>query len=141
MAHDGKDGEQVPVKLTDESTLRIGVQDRNGSVRGKPAFFRVYAGVLKKGSYVYNSTKGQQERGHRIVRMHGNDREEVDEIYSGEIAAIVAKGTTTATRFAIRIIGDSGKNHVPGAGHRIAHRTEDESRPGEDGHRIASLAE
>jgi len=52
--------------------------------------------VLKRGSYVYNSSKGQQERIGRIVRMHANDREEVDEIYSGEIAAIVGlKQTTT----------------------------------------------
>ncbi|HUZ92779.1 MAG TPA: elongation factor G [Candidatus Paceibacterota bacterium] len=63
---------------------------------GSLAFFRNYAGVLKRGSYVYNSTKGVQERIGRIVRMHANDREEVDEIFAGEIAAIVGlKGTTT----------------------------------------------
>jgi elongation factor G len=63
---------------------------------GSLAFFRNYAGILKRGSYVYNSTKGVQERIGRIVRMYANDREEVDEIYAGEIAAIVGlKGTTT----------------------------------------------
>ena len=63
---------------------------------GNLAFFRNYAGVVKKGTYIYNSTKGIQERIGRIVLMHANDREEVDEIYSGEIAAIVGlKQTTT----------------------------------------------
>ncbi|TSC60512.1 MAG: elongation factor G [Parcubacteria group bacterium LiPW_15] len=63
---------------------------------GSLAYFRVYAGVLKKGSYIMNTTKGVQERVGRIVRMHANDREEVDEVYAGEIAAIVGlKDTTT----------------------------------------------
>jgi elongation factor G len=64
---------------------------------GNLAFFRNYAGVVKKGTYVYNSTKGIQERIGRIVLMHANQREDVDEIYAGEIAAIVGlKDTTTA---------------------------------------------
>ena len=63
---------------------------------GNLAFFRNYSGVLKRGSYVYNSTKGVQERVGRIVRLHANQREEVDEVYAGEIAAIVGlKQTTT----------------------------------------------
>ncbi len=63
---------------------------------GTLAFFRNYAGVLKRGSYVYNSSKGIQERIGRIVRMHANQREEVEEVYAGEIAAIVGlKNTTT----------------------------------------------
>lgn len=63
---------------------------------GTLTYFRNYSGVLKKGSYVLNTVKGQQERIGRIVRMHANDREEVDEVYAGEIAAIVGlKGTTT----------------------------------------------
>jgi len=63
---------------------------------GSLAYFRNYGGVLKKGSYVLNSTKGTQERVGRLVRMHANKREEVDEIYTGEIAAIVGlKDTTT----------------------------------------------
>jgi elongation factor G len=97
MAHDEKTGEQVPVKLTDDEHFAgLAFKIATDPFVGNLAFFRVYAGVLKKGSYVYNSTKGQQERVSRIVRMHANDREEVDEIYSGEIAAIVGlKGTTT----------------------------------------------
>jgi elongation factor G len=63
---------------------------------GSLAFFRNYAGVIKRGSYILNSTKNNQERIGRIVRMHANDREEVDEVYAGEIAAIVGlKNTTT----------------------------------------------
>ncbi|MBI4087623.1 MAG: elongation factor G [Candidatus Liptonbacteria bacterium] len=63
---------------------------------GTLTYFRNYSGVLKKGSYILNSTKGQQERVGRVVRMHANSREEVDEIYAGEIAAIVGlKNTTT----------------------------------------------
>ena len=63
---------------------------------GKLVFFRVYSGSLKAGSYVYNSTKGKRERIGRILRMHANHREEMDEIYAGDIAAAVGlKETTT----------------------------------------------
>ena len=63
---------------------------------GKLAFFRVYSGTLKAGSYVYNSTKGKRERIGRILRMHANHREEMDEIHAGDIAAAVGlKETTT----------------------------------------------
>ncbi len=63
---------------------------------GKLAFFRVYSGTLKTGSYVYNSTKGKRERIGRILRMHANHREEMEEICAGDIAAAVGlKETTT----------------------------------------------
>jgi elongation factor G len=63
---------------------------------GKLAFMRVYSGVLKSGSYVYNSTKGKRERVGRILRMHANHREEVDEVCAGDIVGIVGfKDTTT----------------------------------------------
>jgi elongation factor G len=63
---------------------------------GKLAFFRVYSGTLKTGSYVYNSTKGQKERVGRILQMHANHREEIDQVSAGDIAAAVGlKGTTT----------------------------------------------
>ena len=63
---------------------------------GKLAFFRVYSGVLKSGSYVYNSTKGRKERIGRILQMHANNRKEIDTVYSGDIAAAVGlKDTTT----------------------------------------------
>jgi elongation factor G len=63
---------------------------------GKLAFFRVYSGTLKTGSYVYNSTKGQKERVGRILQMHANSREEIDQVSAGDIAAAVGlKNTTT----------------------------------------------
>ena len=63
---------------------------------GKLAFVRVYSGVLTAGSYVYNSTKGKRERVGRIVRMHANHREEVEEVRAGDIVGIVGfKDTTT----------------------------------------------
>ena len=63
---------------------------------GRLSFFRVYSGVLEKGSYVLNSTKGKKERMGRLLQMHANKREELDIVYSGDIAAAVGlKGTTT----------------------------------------------
>ena len=56
---------------------------------GKLAFFRVYSGTLKAGSYVMNATKGRKERIGRIVQMHANHREEIDQVYAGDIAAAV----------------------------------------------------
>ena len=63
---------------------------------GRLSFFRVYSGVLEKGSYVLNSTKGKKERMGRLLQMHANKREELDIVYSGDIAAAVGlKDTTT----------------------------------------------
>lgn len=63
---------------------------------GKIAFFRVYSGHLTSGSYVYNSTKGKRERVGRLLLMHANHREEIPEIYAGDICAIVGlKDTST----------------------------------------------
>jgi len=56
---------------------------------GKLAFFRVYSGTLKAGSYVLNTAKGKKERVGRILQMHANHREEIEEAYAGDIAAIV----------------------------------------------------
>ncbi len=63
---------------------------------GKLTFFRVYSGVLQSGSYVQNSSKGKRERVGRILQMHANSREEITEVYAGDIAAAVGlKATTT----------------------------------------------
>ena len=63
---------------------------------GKLAFFRVYSGTMKSGSYVLNATKGKKERVGRILQMHANKRQELDVVYSGDIAAAVGfKFTTT----------------------------------------------
>jgi elongation factor G len=56
---------------------------------GKLAFFRVYSGTLKAGSYVYNASKGKKERIGRILQMHANHREEIETVYAGDIAAAV----------------------------------------------------
>lgn len=84
---------------TDEEVLRHADDDEPFSALafkivtdpfvGKLAYFRVYSGVLKAGSYVYNSTKGKKERIGRILLMHANKREEVDEVRAGDIAAAV----------------------------------------------------
>lgn len=95
--HDEKTGAEVDIHLVDDAPFTgLAFKIATDPFVGNLAFVRCYSGVLKRGSYVYNSTKGQQERVGRIVRMHANDREEVEEIYSGEIAAIVGlKNTTT----------------------------------------------
>jgi elongation factor G len=68
---------------------------------GKLAFFRVYSGTVKAGSYILNSSTGEKERVGRIVRMQANDREDVEEVSAGDIAAIVGlKGTTTGNTLA-----------------------------------------
>ncbi|HVX57906.1 MAG TPA: elongation factor G, partial [Candidatus Saccharimonadales bacterium] len=66
---------------------------------GKLAYFRVYSGTLKAGSYILNSSTGEKERVGRIVRMQADKRDEVDEVEAGDIAAIVGlKGTTTGNK-------------------------------------------
>ncbi len=62
---------------------------------GKLAFFRVYSGTAKSGSYILNSTKGKKERMGRILQMHANKREELSKVYSGDIAAAVGLKVTT----------------------------------------------
>ena len=63
---------------------------------GRLTFFRVYSGTLQSGSYVKNSTKGKRERVGRILQMHANSRQEIPEVFSGDIAAAVGlKDTTT----------------------------------------------
>jgi elongation factor G len=63
---------------------------------GKLAFFRVYSGTIKAGTYIINTSTGNKERIGRIVRLHANSREEVNEVYAGEIAAAIGlKDTTT----------------------------------------------
>ncbi len=65
---------------------------------GQLAFFRIYSGVLKAGSYVLNPANGKKERIGRILRMHANHREEIDEVFAGDIAATIGlKDTTTGS--------------------------------------------
>ena len=94
---DPKTGEEISRKPEDGEPLTgLAFKVATDPYVGALTFYRVYAGTLKRGSYVLNSVKGEQERIGRLVRMHANQREEVDEIYAGEIAAIVGlKDTTT----------------------------------------------
>lgn len=62
---------------------------------GKLAFFRVYSGTLKSGSYVYNASKGKKERVGRILQMHANKRSELEEVFAGDIAAAVGLKVTS----------------------------------------------
>ena len=89
--------EQITRKASDEEKFSaLAFKIMADPFVGKLAFFRVYSGVLKTGSYVYNSTKGKRERVGRILRMHANHREEIEEARAGDIAAIVGlKDTTT----------------------------------------------
>ena len=67
---------------------------------GKLCFFRVYSGTCEKGKTVMNSSKGQRERLGRILQMHANHREDIDAVYSGDIAAVVSvRSTTTGDTF------------------------------------------
>ena len=62
---------------------------------GKLAYFRVYSGTMNSGSYILNATKGKKERVGRILQMHANKREELDKVYSGDIAATIGLKVTT----------------------------------------------
>src|SRR6185436_12475102 len=62
---------------------------------GTLTFFRVYAGVMESGSYVLNATKGKKERIGRLLKMHANKREEIKEVYAGDIAAAVGLRDST----------------------------------------------
>lgn len=92
------DGEEKTVRHSDdkEPFAALAFKIMVDPFVGKLAFFRVYSGVAESGSYVYNSTKGKRERIGRIVQMHANHREEIKEVFSGDIAAAVGlKDTTT----------------------------------------------
>jgi elongation factor G len=87
---DPKTGEKITRDLKDEEKMSaLAFKIATDPFVGKLTFFRVYSGSVEKGSYIYNSTKGQKERIGRIVQMHANKREEQDVVYSGDIAAAV----------------------------------------------------
>jgi elongation factor G len=92
-----KTGEHVERKPTsDEKMAGLAFKITTDPFVGKLAYFRVYSGKLQSGSYVMNSSTGEKERVGRIVRMQADKREDVTEVNSGDIAAIVGlKGTTT----------------------------------------------
>ena len=80
----------------DEFFSSLAFKVMNDPYVGNLTYFRVYSGVLNKGSYIYNSTKGEKERISRVILMHANSRTEIDEVRTGDIAAAVGlKFTTT----------------------------------------------
>ena len=92
-----KTGEEIKREVSDtEPFSALAFKVASDPFVGSLVFFRVYSGRLAKGSYVYNSIKGEKERIGRIVRLHANQREEVEEIFAGEIGAAVGlKSTST----------------------------------------------
>ncbi len=94
---DPKNGEEIERKPSDsEPFAALAFKVATDPFVGKLVFFRVYSGVVRAGSYVHNASTGRKERLGRIVRLHANHREDVEEVFTGEIAAAVGlKGTTT----------------------------------------------
>jgi len=89
--------EEIERKASDEESFSaLAFKVMTDPYVGKLTFFRVYSGTLQSGSYVQNSTKGKRERVGRILQMHANSREEIAQVYAGDIAAAVGlKDTTT----------------------------------------------
>ncbi len=96
----GKDletGEEVKRESSDDAPFSaLAFKVMTDPYVGKLTFVRVYSGHLKAGSYVYNATKGKRERVGRILKMHANHREEIEEVFAGDIVGIVGlKNTST----------------------------------------------
>jgi len=86
---------KIPCPASDDAPLAgLAFKIASDPYVGKLCFFRVYSGILKSGSYVLNSSTGQKERVGRLVRLHANHREEIQEAYAGQIAAIVGLKNT-----------------------------------------------
>ena len=91
-----KDAEEVRKSDDSEPFSALAFKIMSDPYVGKLSFFRVYSGVLKSGSYVYNASKGKKERIGRLLKMHANHREEIAEVSTGDIAAAVGlKDTST----------------------------------------------
>ncbi len=98
LAHDVDDvTKEIPIAIGDDKPLAgLAFKIATDPYVGRLTFYRIYSGTIKSGSYVLNNTTGEKERISRLLRMHANHREEIDEAYAGEIAAIVGlKNTTT----------------------------------------------
>ena len=91
------EGNEVEIHASDDAPFAaLAFKIMTDPFVGKLAFFRVYAGTMNSGSYILNATKGKKERVGRILQMHANKRQELDKVYSGDIAAAVGfKFTTT----------------------------------------------
>ncbi len=90
------DGNEVERHSSDEEPFSaLAFKIMTDPYVGKLAFFRVYSGTINSGSYVLNATKGKKERMGRVLQMHANKRQELDKVYSGDIAAAVGFKLTT----------------------------------------------
>ena len=107
---------------------------------GQLTFIRVYSGVMTAGSTVYNATKQKTERLGRLLKMHANKREEIKEVYAGDIAAAVGLKTVTTgdTICDEKQPGRARVDGLPGAGHLARDRAEDQGRPGKARARAAA---
>jgi len=97
IGHDPETDAEIKIEASDEEPFTaIAFKLQTDPFVGQLTYFRVYSGTLEAGSYVLNASNEKKERVGRILRMHANDREEIKEVYAGEIAAIVGlKDTRT----------------------------------------------
>ena len=97
-----EDGTKTEVTSTDDGPFAaLAFKIMTDPFVGQLTFIRVYRGILESGSYVYNTTKGKKERVGRLLKMHSNKREEIKELYAGEIGAVVGlKDTLTGDTLA-----------------------------------------
>jgi len=95
--HNPETGEEDTRETADDAPLSaLAFKIATDPFIGKLAFTRIYSGTMKSGTYVFNSTKGKKERIGRLVRMHANHRQEIDELLAGDIGAVIGlKDTTT----------------------------------------------
>ena len=94
-AHDAKTGEEVKCEPLDDTPFTaLAFKVATDPYMGQLTFFRVYSGTLNSGSYVLNTTSGQQERISRLVRMHANERQEIKDVLAGDIVATVGMKAT-----------------------------------------------
>ncbi|HEY4485114.1 MAG TPA: elongation factor G [Nitrospiria bacterium] len=92
---DPRNGADITRKISDEESVSaLAFKIMSDPFVGQLTYFRVYSGTIKSGSYTYNSTKDVKERIGRLLKMHANKREEIKEVYAGEIAAAVGLKST-----------------------------------------------
>ena len=138
------DGEPITRKADDnEPFAALAFKILNDPFVGNLTFFRVYSGTLNSGDTVYVPTKDRKERIGRLLQMHANERSEIKEVRAGDIAAAVGlKDVITGdTLCDLDKVITLEKMVIPDTGHPGRGRTQDQGRPGEDGHGAAAPGE
>jgi elongation factor G len=104
----------------DEPLSMLAFKVMNDPFVGSLTFARIYSGKLEKGSSVLNTVKEKRERVGRMLQMHSNSREDIEEAFAGDIVALVGLKETTHGRYAVRSAqaGDPGAHGIPRAGDR-----------------------